>query len=184
MTDGEAVARPVSVEGETATEGHGPVARLYAELAPELRRFILGVLADPELTDDVLQATFIKAIESGHQARSETFRGWLFQVAFREALALRRRQAVRDRGHRRLADFGPTTDDAPDDGLLRNENIEAVRDALRKIPEEQRAVILARIHDDKTFAQIASEMGLPLGTVLTRMRRGLDRLRNSLRPRG
>ena len=72
--------------------GPDPVASLYAALAPELRRFVLGVVRDPELADDVMQATFVKAIEQGHEARAETARGWLFRVAFHEALAARRRR--------------------------------------------------------------------------------------------
>jgi RNA polymerase sigma-70 factor (ECF subfamily) len=184
MTDGEAMARPIAVEGESATDNQGPLARLYADVTPELRRFVLGVVRDPELTDDVMQATFIKAIEQGHQARLETSRGWLFQVAFHEALACRRRQAVRDKGQRRLAGFRPRPDAPPEEGLLRGETVEAVRQALSQIPDEQRAVILARMYEDKTFAEIAGEMGLPLGTVLTRMRRGLEKMRNSLRPGG
>jgi RNA polymerase sigma factor (sigma-70 family) len=184
MTDGETTTRSVSIGSETPTESHGPVARLYADLAPELRRLVLGVVQDPELSDDVMQATFVKAIEQGHQARLETSRGWLFQVAFREALGARRRLAAREKGHRRLASFKPRPDAPPEEGLLRDETVEAVRQALGQVPEEQRRVILARIYEEKTFAQIAGEMGLPLGTVLTRMRRGLEKLRNSLRPGG
>ena len=70
------------------------VASLFAEVADELRRFVLGVVRDPELADDVMQATFVKAVEHGHEARAETARGWLFRVAFHEALAARRRQAT------------------------------------------------------------------------------------------
>ena len=56
----------------------------------------MGVVRDPEVADDVLQGTFRTAIERGHTARTETFKGWLFQVAFREALTVRRRRETRD----------------------------------------------------------------------------------------
>lgn len=184
MTDGEAVARPMPIEGETAVERPSPVALLYVELTEELRKFVLGVVRDPELTDDVMQATFVKAIEHGHEARFETSRGWLFRVAFNEALATRRRLATRDKGHRRLASFRGKPGEAPDEGLLRGETIEAVRQALKELPEEQRRVVLARVYDEKTFAEIAGEFGLPLGTVLTRMRRALEKLRRQMKPGG
>ena len=45
-------------------------------------------------------------------------------------------------------------------------------------------MVLARVYEDKTFAEIAAEAGLPLGTVLTRMRRGLEKLRKTMRPGG
>ena len=57
-----------------------------------------------------------------------------------------------------------------------------VRKALGGLPEEQRRVVLARVYDDKTFAEIAGEFGLPLGTVLTRMRRALEKLRRTMSP--
>ncbi len=184
MTDGETVASAVPVEGVTAADGAGPVASLYAAIADELRRFILGVVRDPDLADDVMQATFVKAVEHGHEARAETARGWLFRVAFHEALASRRRQAARDKGHRKLASFRPRPDAPLDDALVRSEIVEAVRKALGDLPEEQRRVVLARIYDDKTFAQIAGEFNLPLGTVLTRMRRALEKMRRTMRPGG
>ncbi len=184
MTDGDPLARLVSVEGESSIGLPEPLAQLYDDLAPELHRFVLGVVRESDLADDVMQAAMIKAIEHGHEVRPETSRGWLFQVAFREALVARRRIAAQDRGQRRLAGIRLDRDQTPEDLLIRGETIDAVRHALQRIPDEQRAVILARIYEDKTFAEIARETGLPLGTVLTRMRRGLDKMRNFLKPGG
>jgi RNA polymerase sigma factor (sigma-70 family) len=182
MTDGEALAGPLPVGGEGAAGGPSPAASLYAEVAGELRRLVLGVVRDQELADDVMQSTFVKAVEHGHEARVETCRGWLFRVAFHEALAARRGLATRDRGLRRLAGFRPRPDLVPEESLVRHETVEAVRKALLGLPEEQRRVVLARVYDDKTFAEIAGEFGLPLGTVLTRMRRALEKLRRTMRP--
>ncbi len=185
MTDGEALARPLAVDGPTTAEGPCPIASLFADLASELRRFVLGVVRDPDLADDVMQATFLKALEHGHEVRIETSRGWLFRVAFHEALASRRRTSTRDEGNRRLARLRPRPDDAPpDDPLIRVETVALVREALGKLPEEQRRVVLARVYEDKTFAEIAGETGLPLGTVLTRMRRALEKMRKTLKPGG
>ena len=185
MTDGEALARPLAAEAATTVEGPGPIALLFADLAAELRRFVLGVIRDPDLADDVMQATFLKALEHGHEARIETSRGWLFRVAFHEALACRRRASTRDQGNRRLARLRPRPDEAtPDDPLIRVETVALVREALGKLPEEQRRVVLARVYEDKTFAEIAEQSGLPLGTVLTRMRRALEKMRKTLRPEG
>ena len=184
MIDGEALAGPLPVEGVAAADGPVPIASLYADLAVELRRFVLGVVRDPGLADDVMQATFVKAVERGHEARAETSRGWLFRVAFHEALASRRRSASREKGLRRLAAFRVHRDASPDGPLIRSETLESVREALGKLPEEQRRVVLARIYEEKTFAEIAGEFGLPLGTVLTRMRRALEKMRRTMRPGG
>ena len=174
MADVETVANPV--------ETPDWLTRTFAESAAELRRFVLGVLGDPSLADDVLQATFLKAIERGHEARPETAKGWLFRVAYHEALGLRRRQASHDKVHRQLARASPAKLNGPDDPLIRSETVDAVRKALAGLPENQKQVVLARINDGQTFAEIARDAGLPLGTVLTRMRRALQKLKAEIDP--
>jgi RNA polymerase sigma-70 factor (ECF subfamily) len=164
-----------------ATIDRSLVAALYAEHGAELRRFVLGVVRDPEVAGDVLQITYARVIERGHTARAETFKGWLFQVAFREALTDRRRRETRDQGNRRLAALGFPTGERPEEGLIRAETVTAVRKALGELPAEQARVVWARMYEDKTFAEIARECDLPLGTVLTRMRLALEKLRRILR---
>lgn len=158
------------------------LASLYEAHRAELHRFVLGVARDPEVAADVLQATFAKAVEWGHATRPETFKGWLFRVAFHEALVARRRLQTREQGNRRLASLARHAAERPDERLIRSETVDAVREALEDLPTEQRSVVWARMYDDKTFAEIAEENGLPLGTVLTRMRLALEKLRRKLRP--
>ena len=183
-TDGrriEPAAGTVSKVVLDPTAVRARVAAAFQEHGGELRRFVAGVVRDPDAAGDVMQATLAKALERGHAARPETLKGWLFRVAFHEALAIRRRQRVGVAAVRRLADLGRAADEAPDAGLVRGEEAAAVRRALHALPEEQRRVVVARVYDDKTFAQIAREAGVPLGTVLTRMRLALDKLRRALR---
>ena len=73
------------------------VAGLYVQHAEELRRFLLGILRDPQLTSDVLQATFVKMAERGHETREGSRKAWLFRVAYHEAMAIRRREGVGDK---------------------------------------------------------------------------------------
>ena len=68
------------------------VAALYLDHGEELKRFLLGLLNDSQLAHDVLQATFTKMIERGHQTKQESRMAWLFRVAYHEAMAVRRRQ--------------------------------------------------------------------------------------------
>ena len=171
----------VSVAALDPTEVRECVAAFHARHGDELRRFILGVTRDPDLTADVVQATLAKALECGHEARPETLKGWIFQVAFHEALAIRRRSKTGGLALRKLADAGRSADALPDSLLLREETASTVRKALHSLPGSQREVVIARVYDGKSFAQIASDAGLPLGTVLTRMRLALDKLRRVLR---
>ena len=160
------------------------VEALFVAHGAEVRRFVLGVVRDPELASDVLQATFAKAVELGHTAHCDTLKGWLFRVAYHEALAAKRRLGIAEQAQRRLALGGGKSQErsGPDERLIRQETIEAVRRALGALPDEQRRVVRARMYEEKSFAEIAEEFRLPLGTVLTRMRRALDKLRRALPP--
>lgn len=164
-----------------ATTELSRVEALFHEHAGEIRRFVLGVVRDPESASDVLQATFAKAVELGHTARAETLKGWLFRVAYHEAITARRRQQTREQGQRKLTSLWVARSEQPEESLIRRETVEAVRKAMEELPAEQRRVVWARLYEDKTFAAIAAEFGVPLGTVLTRMRLALEKLKRSLR---
>lgn len=157
------------------------VADLYAAHADELRAFLIGVLRDRDLAGEALQSTFRRALEAGHSAQPETFTGWLFRVALNEALQLKRRRQQHDRSLRKLAWSSISACGSPGDDLVRQEDVARLREALTRLPPEQRDVVEKRIYEEKTFAAIAEECGLPLGTVLTRMRLALRRLQQTLR---
>ena len=156
------------------------VAALYLEYGEELRRFLLGILRDPALTADVLQATFVKMAERGHETKTDSRKAWLFRVAYHEAMAYRRREGVGDKILRRVAWNAKRTTAPADEPLLRWESVQTVRQALEMLPAEQRQVVRMRIYEEKTFAVIANELKIPLGTALGRMRTALIKLRAHL----
>jgi RNA polymerase sigma-70 factor (ECF subfamily) len=168
-------ARPDTERLDTAL-----VAALYLDHAEELRRFLLGVLGDAHLAGDVLQATFTKLVERGHETREESRKAWLFRVAYHEAMAIRRRQNVGHKAVTRLAWTKENTAAAADQPLLRLEAVESVRAALDELPSEQRQIVRMRIYEEKTFAVIAEELDIPLGTALGRMRAALGKLKKML----
>ena len=156
------------------------VAQLYLDHGDELRRFLLGLLGDSQLAGDVLQTTFTRMVERGHETREETRKAWLFRVAYHEAMAIRRRDKVGDRAIRRLAITKEGSSPSADTPLLRFEEIEKVRVALDELPADQRRVVRMRIYEDKTFAVIAEELGIPLGTALGRMRAAMAKLKKRI----
>lgn len=156
------------------------VAALYVEHAEELRRFLLGILRDAQLTSDCLQATFVKMVQKGHDTRAETRKAWLFRVAYHEAMAYRRREVLGDKVLSRVAWQTNGTTGPADEPLLRLEAVQSVRDELAKLPADQREVVCMRIYEEKTFATIARELNIPLGTALGRMRAALIKLRSRL----
>ena len=156
------------------------VAALFVEHAEELRRLLIGILRDHNTANDVLQITFAKAIERGHTAREDTLKGWLFRVAYNEAIVVKRRQAVRQRAATAIAAESQPEAPTPESRLVRHEEVERVRAALETLPPDQRQVVRMRMYEEKKFIDIAAELDLPLGTVLTRMQSGLKKLRKAL----
>jgi RNA polymerase sigma-70 factor (ECF subfamily) len=118
----------------------------------------------------------------------------LFRVAYHEALAYRRRQAVGEKVVRRVAwqqistgsnsnSSNPNSNGAAgpaDEPLARFESVQAVRAALDELPPEQRQVVRMRVYEEKTFTVIAQELSIPLGTALARMRSAIIKLRAKL----
>ena len=172
--------QPVSTVSDESRLDAEVVSALYLEHAEELRRFLVGVLRDSQLAADVLQATFTKAIQVGHRSQAETRKAWLFRVAYHEAMAVRRRQGVDGRAMQQIAWTLPGAARGADEPVIRFETVEAVRRAIDELPEVQRQVLHQRIYAEKTFAQIAKELNIPLGTALARMRAALAKLRKSL----
>ncbi len=153
------------------------VRALYDVHGRDLLTFLMGVLRNPEVAQDVCQATFQRLLEAGHEARAETIRGWLFKVAFHEAMAHRRRESRGDRLQRNYGTAGDPVDfDSSLQSLVRAEEIAKLKQLLLELPAEQQHVVRQRIHEDKTFAAIADELNVPLGTVLTRMRLAMQKL--------
>jgi RNA polymerase sigma factor (sigma-70 family) len=162
------------------------VAGLYERYAEEIGLFLRGVLRNSDLAAEALQNTFAKAVELGHTAREESIKGWLFRVAFNEALLLKRRGQVHERSLRQMARNSPAGagSERPDERLSRDETLAEVRRALAELPPEQRQVVQMRIYEEKSFAEIADELSTPLGTVLTRMRLAMKKLSRQMRKPG
>ncbi len=156
------------------------VAGLYVAHSEELRRFLLGILRDSQLTADVLQTTFVKMAQRGHETKEESRKSWLFRVAYHEAMAVRRRQGVGERVLRQVAWHVNNAARPADEPLLRLEAVQSVREALEELPPEQRQVVRMRIYEEKTFATIAKELKIPLGTALGRMRTATIKLKARL----
>ncbi|HEX3870473.1 MAG TPA: RNA polymerase sigma factor, partial [Pirellulales bacterium] len=125
---------PASSNEEPPRLDSALVAALFVRHADELRRFLVGVLRNVEQANDVLQITFVKAVELGHTAREESLKGWLFRVAYNEAIVVRRRHAVHHRATDALAAMEPRTPPAPDVPALRSETIHLVRRAIQRLP--------------------------------------------------
>lgn len=185
----------------TGSEGDIPVhvratEALYREHGSDLEAFLIGVLRDRHQASEVVQVVFRKALEFLAELETEkngaadellskwqSPRGWLFRVGWNEAMLVRRVQTRHQNLLQKAVwnrDLKQQESTAPDSGLVQGETVEAVRKAIGELPENQQIVVRSRIYEDKTFAVIAEELGLPLGTVLTRMRLAMQKLERAL----
>lgn len=156
---------------------------LYAQYSHELRAFLRGVLRDADLAADALQMTFVKVMEAGHTADRATFKGWLFKVALNEALGLRRKQQRDNR--LKQQSIWQTRDDemTAEELVIRAESVETLRQVIQTLSDGQRQILELRLTEELTFAEIAEELQIPLGTVLTRMRAAVKKLTSVLHER-
>ena len=156
-------------------------ADAFEALYDEYHRLVYGlalrVLADASAAEDVTQAVFLKIWDSPALFRGGNFGAWIARVTRNRALDVVRSRRVRDEGE--FPESMPL-DDNPEDTAIANLDGARVRDALAQLPPEQREPIELGFFGGVTHQEIARRIGLPLGTVKTRIRTGLRRLRNVL----
>jgi len=174
--DRDAVARMVDGNTEGLTSLYDRHGRLVYSLA-------LRIVRDAGDAEDVTQEVFVQAWRQAE--RFDTSRGsvaaWLLTVARARAIDLLRRRRVRPQ----LADApanAESSDEAPrqDVRLEWAERAGAVRTALESLPLVQRLTIELAFFEGLTHNEIAEQLEIPLGTVKTRVRQGLLRLRDLL----
>ncbi len=145
-----------------------------AEIAahiPRLRRYARALAGDSHRADDLVQDTLERALTKFHLWRhGSDLRAWMFTImhnVFINQLKARRELAL---------------DEAVEDGLQsapQSDPLE-LRDldtALRRLPVEQREVLLLVGLEQLSYAEASQALGVPVGTVMSRLSRGRERLR-------
>ena len=150
---------------------------LFARYEVPLFQFLVGLLRNHHQAEDVLQETFVRALERLDGVDPDHLRGWLFTVAYHQAMLARRRRKSRPAGpldaSAALADRGP----GPARQAELQDEASRLRRLLERLPPAQREVIRQRVYEGKRFREIAADLDCPLNTALARMHEGLKRLR-------
>lgn len=188
-------ARAVSTPGEAPNEAKHRIVedatRLMARvrnrdavafeaLYDEYHRLVYGVamrmLGDVAASEDVTQAIFLKIWSAPELFESGNFAGWLVRMTRNRALDLLRSKSYR---HEELSEAQPA-DDMLEETAFAHIDADRVRAALAQLPHEQRDLIELGFFGGVTHEELARRTGIPLGTVKTRIRAGLRKLRVSL----
>ena len=139
---------------------------------PSLRRYARALAGDSHRADDLVQDTVERALAKFHLWRhGSDLRAWMFSImhnVFINQLKSRREVALDDA----VADG---LQSAPQSDPLELRDLDA---ALRQLPVEQREVLLLVGLEQLSYAEVSKALGIPAGTVMSRLSRGRERLRS------
>ncbi|MCC7170992.1 MAG: sigma-70 family RNA polymerase sigma factor [Planctomycetes bacterium] len=161
----------------TMSSHPSPTLELLLRHRSLVRAIARDLLVDPDAADDVVQQTWLAALR--HADRGAALeRGLLARIAMRLAFNRRREGLRRTLRERAAATPEPTTDVAR--LVEQEEQRRRVVDAVFALDEPLRTTVLRRYFDELTEAEVAHSLGVPLGTVRTRLRRARALLRERL----
>ena len=155
--------------------------KLYEHFAPRLKSFLLRIGSDMSAAEEICQESMIMVWR-----RAETFNPenagastWIVTIARNKRMDKLRKD------NRPLPDlndpsFFQIPVDKSDDILQRVEEEKKIKNALKNLPPEQAKLILSAYYEEKSHRKIADETNLPLGTVKSRIRLAINRLRTQL----
>ncbi|MGM3217357.1 sigma-70 family RNA polymerase sigma factor [Pseudomonas sp. PhalM4] len=149
----------------------------WRELLTRLRRFAVWLTREPGRADDLVQATVERALSRRDQQRdADALRAWLFTILYRQFLDGKRRERL----HARWLSWSGRAerDDEPvGDNLEAIVLAQADLQAFARLSAEQRALLLLVSIEGLSYKEAAQALGIPIGTVMSR----LSRARNALR---
>jgi RNA polymerase sigma-70 factor (ECF subfamily) len=154
---------------------------LFEHFAPRVKAYAMRLGASAPEAEDLAQEAMLvmwrkAALFDPRRASAAT---WIFTIARNLRIDRLRRERLprQDRGDPSLA---PETEPDASEGFDARQSQEALRLALRSLPAEQSQIIMLSFFSDKPHSQIAAELDIPLGTVKSRLRLAMVRLRASL----
>jgi len=137
----------------------------------------LRILGDVPAAEDVTQAVFLKLWSSPELFEKGNFGAWIGRVTRNRCLDVVRSRALRPQSE--MPETMPA-DDALEDTAFASLDAAFVRSAVARLPDEQRKPIELGFFGALTHEEIARQTGVPLGTIKTRIRTGLRKLRAQL----
>ena len=165
--------------------------RLIEQYQHRLLRYLISLSGNRELAEDLFQETWIRVLERGHQYDGKhEFNTWLYAVARNLTIDyLRKKSPVsldsmmedrllrdEDRAPLEPADTQPMAWEV----IEQHEQAERISAAMIGLPSEYREAIVLRFQDGLGLEEIAAVIGAPLGTVKSRLYRGLNQLMGRL----
>ncbi len=147
--------------------------RLYASM--------LQVTGSPDEAEEVVQEAFIRAfVKLETFQRNSQFFTWLYRIAFNSALTRRRRRRAKvslDQFRESNGLEVPDDNEAVDEPILRSERVQLVQQAMLKLTEEHRSILVLREMEEHPYETIAEILEISIGTVRSRLNRARKQLK-------
>lgn len=174
--DQDWVAHLVSVRDRQDREAF---AALFRHFAPRVKAFLMKSGASEALAEECAQDVMATLWQKAHlfDPTRASVATWVFTIARNrriDALRKARRPEPED------LPWGPEPEPDQEDALMLQQDSARLGEALAQLPEKQRALIERAYFGDLTHTEIAIETGLPLGTIKSRIRLALERLRHHM----
>jgi RNA polymerase sigma factor (sigma-70 family) len=136
---------------------------------------------------DVVQEAYLRAFRFFDTFRGEDARAWLLAIVRNTFYTWYQQEHAADttifeEELHSLETCGADRDDSPEAMLVRNENVQQVHKALRSLRLDYREVVVLRELEELSYKEIASIVGIPIGTVMSRLARGRQQLAALLAP--
>jgi RNA polymerase sigma factor (sigma-70 family) len=147
-------------------------------LIPALRRYARALMRDRASADDLVQDCLERAVSRWYQRRDGDVRAWLFTILHNLAVNQFRKAASRGRH----VPIDESNEDSFGEAAVQEQKL-IYRDVLEKLarlPEDQRAVLLLVAVEDLSYAEAAKVLGVPVGTVMSRLSRARERLQQEI----
>jgi len=167
-------------EGSTAAFGE-----LVLRYQDRLYNTVLRLMNNAEDARDVVQEAFLHAYLSLHSFKGDSlFFTWLYRIAINTAISMKRKQkpalrlAANTAGT--LDPLDPSVGSGPGQALEMREEERRLQDALGKLSVEHRAVLVMKDVDGKKYEEIAEVLGVPVGTIRSRLHRARLEMREIL----
>ncbi|MFJ4195850.1 RNA polymerase sigma factor [Pseudomonas sp. NPDC089534] len=143
------------------------------EIIPRLRRFALSLTHNASSADDLVQASLERALSGWRDKRPDgDLRAWLFAILYRQFLDAHRRS----RRYARMLEFFTGRDDA-EPSVERTVIARSTLQAFDRLPAEQRALLLMVSVEGLSYKEAAEVLDVPIGTVMSRLSRARQALR-------
>ena len=175
----------------TGARADGEFETLALQHRPELYRIALQITRNPEEAEDLVQETFLRAFSRFHQFEPGTnFRAWARRILTNAHINRYRHERrgpafvglddVTAQEDFHLSGDNAAREDQPERAVFDHLQSEEVENAVRGLPEEFRQVLVLSDVEDFSYEQISRVLGIPIGTVRSRLLRGRRRLRQRL----